>query len=163
MTNRKYLSGFGPTNRQRVLILLRAVASAKTKILKAPFYAFSSLKLDTARVFMTRNFWAYEHFYPTNRYRCADYGTHYIVLAYEVRCYREGQLMERRADQYRRLARECLRLVTTTSVSAGRSTLIEMAGMWTRLADEQDQQQRQQFLAVKDAGETPGQAIDIPA
>jgi hypothetical protein len=63
--------------------------------------------------------------------------------------------VETRADKYRRLARECLRLVSTTSVSAGRSTLIEMARVWTQLADEQDEEQRQQFLAMKDAGETP--------
>lgn len=30
----------------------------------------------------------YQHFYPTNRYGEAGYGTHYIVLAYEVQFYR---------------------------------------------------------------------------
>jgi len=27
---------------------------------------------------------AYEHFYPTNRFEAAGFGTHYVVLAYEV-------------------------------------------------------------------------------
>ena len=46
--------------------------------------------------------------------------------------------MTNRADEYRRLARECLAMVRTPSTEEARSSLIEMARVWTRLADEQD-------------------------
>jgi hypothetical protein len=45
--------------------------------------------------------------------------------------------MEGRADDYRRLARECLSIARSTSAEKNRVTLIEMARIWTRLADEQ--------------------------
>jgi hypothetical protein len=47
--------------------------------------------------------------------------------------------MRSRADEYRRLARECLELVYTVATERARLTLTEMAQTWTRLADEQDQ------------------------
>ena len=28
--------------------------------------------------------WAFDHFYPTNRFGHPDYGTHYVALAYEL-------------------------------------------------------------------------------
>ena len=41
-----------------------------------------------------------------------------------------------RADNYRRLARECLALAST--IAEGRATLVEMARIWIRLANDQD-------------------------
>jgi hypothetical protein len=43
-----------------------------------------------------------------------------------------------RADDYRRLARECLKLAQTASAEEARLTFIEMARVWTRLVDEQE-------------------------
>ena len=69
--------------------------------------------------------------------------------------------MEGRADQYRRLARECLELTTLASSSVStepaRSMLIEMARVWARLADELEAaqpvvQQQQQIQPKKDGG-----------
>jgi hypothetical protein len=55
-----------------------------------------------------------------------------------------------RKDKYGRLAQECLSMVQTVSTEEARSAFIEMARVWTRLADEQDkpviQQQQQQPL-----------------
>jgi hypothetical protein len=72
-----------------------------------------------------------------------------------------------RADEYRRLARECLELAYTVATERVRLALTEMAQIWTRLADEQDeafppnvtdqsqpviqpQQQQQQVQSKKD-------------
>jgi hypothetical protein len=80
-----------------------------------------------------------------------------------------------RADGYRRLARECLALARTTSTEEARLTLVEMARVWSRLADEQDeklpptlmvdgyqpvvqQQQQQQVQPKKDAAGKRGPA-----
>ena len=46
-------------------------------------------------------------------------------------------ILPNRAAQYRRLARECLALVQSMSSEDARRSLIEMARVWTRLADEQ--------------------------
>ena len=60
-----------------------------------------------------------------------------------------------KSDEYRRLARECLELASTFAAE-GRATLIEMARIWARLADEapqpvvQQQQQQQQQRPKKD-------------
>jgi hypothetical protein len=43
-----------------------------------------------------------------------------------------------RVDEYRRLARECWELACTVVTEEARSTLIEMARIWTRLAHNQD-------------------------
>ena len=48
-------------------------------------------------------------------------------------------MLNRRAEEYRRLAGECLRLVATIATEEARSALIEMARVWSRLADEQDE------------------------
>ncbi len=42
------------------------------------------------------------------------------------------------SERYRRLARECLEMARTTATSDTRPTLIEMAQVWLRLAEEQD-------------------------
>jgi len=47
-------------------------------------------------------------------------------------------LSDNRASEYRRLARECLRLAQTIATEEARLALVEMARVWTRLADEQD-------------------------
>jgi len=44
----------------------------------------------------------------------------------------------KRAEEYRRLAQECLIAARTVSVGPARSTLIKMAQVWERLADEQE-------------------------
>jgi hypothetical protein len=66
--------------------------------------------------------------------------------------------MENRADQYRRLAEECLALSRLGGFSMhGRLNLLEMARLWMRLANEQDrarpvlqQQQQQQVQSRPD-------------
>jgi hypothetical protein len=45
--------------------------------------------------------------------------------------------MGNRADEYRRLARECMTLATRMATEEARSVLIEMARVWTSLADAQ--------------------------
>jgi hypothetical protein len=74
-----------------------------------------------------------------------------------------------RADEYRRLAEECLAMAHTTSTEEARRALLEMARVWTRLADEQDtaflpnvtdqpqpvvQQQQQQQVQPKKDGDS---------
>jgi hypothetical protein len=44
--------------------------------------------------------------------------------------------MEGRAEEYRRLARDCLALATTIATEEARRALIEMARVWAKLADE---------------------------
>jgi hypothetical protein len=62
--------------------------------------------------------------------------------------------VESRAEEYRRLAGDCLALVKTVATEKARRTLIEMARVWTRLADETArplvQQQQQQVQPKKD-------------
>jgi hypothetical protein len=82
--------------------------------------------------------------------------------------YGTGQLiLNNRTEEYRRLARECLRLVTTVATEEARRGLIEMARVWTRLAAEQEPpvtprradapqaavQQQQQILPPKKGGD----------
>jgi hypothetical protein len=72
-------------------------------------------------------------------------------------------------DEYRRLARECLRVPHTIVTEEARLALVEMARVWTRLAEEQDtarlptindgpsqqsvvQQQQQQIHPKKEEG-----------
>jgi hypothetical protein len=43
-----------------------------------------------------------------------------------------------RAEQYRRLARQCLAMARTISTEEARAELILMAQTWYRLAEEQD-------------------------
>jgi hypothetical protein len=45
--------------------------------------------------------------------------------------------MAHRADEYRRLARECLTLADTGVTAKTRASLVAMAEIWARLADEQ--------------------------
>ena len=40
------------------------------------------------------------------------------------------------AERYRRLAGECLAVASTMPAGAGRTTLLEMAEVWQRLADQ---------------------------
>ena len=46
--------------------------------------------------------------------------------------------LNNRAEEYRRLARECLALASSNFTAQARAALIEMACVWARLADEQD-------------------------
>jgi hypothetical protein len=43
-----------------------------------------------------------------------------------------------RAEEYRRLAQECLTAARTVSTEEARTALIERAKLWFRLAEEQD-------------------------
>jgi hypothetical protein len=45
---------------------------------------------------------------------------------------------ENRASEYRRLARDCLQVAKTVSTEEARLALVEMARVWSRLADEQE-------------------------
>jgi hypothetical protein len=44
-----------------------------------------------------------------------------------------------KAEEYRRLAQECLAMAHTVSTEEARASLVAMAQVWHRLADEQDQ------------------------
>ena|SRR5215472_15602391 len=44
-----------------------------------------------------------------------------------------------KAEEYRRLAQECLAASRTVSTEEARTSLVAMAQVWKRLADEQDQ------------------------
>ena len=46
--------------------------------------------------------------------------------------------MADRADQYRQLAQDCLRLAHEVPTGPPRDNLMDMAREWERLADEQD-------------------------
>jgi hypothetical protein len=47
--------------------------------------------------------------------------------------------MTKRADQYRGLAQDCERIANSLPLgSAGRASLLEMAQIWERLADQQE-------------------------
>jgi hypothetical protein len=48
------------------------------------------------------------------------------------------QMATNRANEYRRLAQECLTITRTVSTQETRAALIDMAKVWTQLADEQD-------------------------
>lgn len=65
--------------------------------------------------------------------------------------------MTSRAEEYRRLAQECLEVVRTVKNQESRATLIRMAQIWQRLAAEQEaaraQQQQQQQVQAKDDDE----------
>ena len=46
--------------------------------------------------------------------------------------------MVKQAERYRRLAQECLEMARIFPAGERRTTLLEMAQVWQRLADEQD-------------------------
>jgi hypothetical protein len=53
--------------------------------------------------------------------------------------YQRGQAVTRaRAEEYRRLAQECLTTARTVTAVEARAALIERAEFWFRLAKEQD-------------------------
>ena len=77
--------------------------------------------------------------------------------------------MTSRADEYRRLARECLAMAHMMATEETRASLIAMAQAWHRLAEEQEasvppsaveqfqpvvQQQQQQQVQPKDDDDT---------
>jgi hypothetical protein len=58
------------------------------------------------------------------------------------------------AARYRRLARECIVIANTITTEQARAALVEMAQVWTRLAESHDarpamQQQQQQQIQPK--------------
>ena len=56
-----------------------------------------------------------------------------------------------RAEEYRRLAKRCLEMMRTVSSPDGRATLVDMAQVWLRLAEEQERAaQQQQQIQRKD-------------
>jgi hypothetical protein len=60
-----------------------------------------------------------------------------------------------RAEEYRRLSQQCLELARTISSPDGHATLVQMAQVWQRLADEQEASippavQQQQQVQPKD-------------
>jgi hypothetical protein len=48
-------------------------------------------------------------------------------------------LTRSKAEGYRRLAQQCLAMAHTVSTEEARASLVAMAQVWQRLADEQDQ------------------------
>jgi len=61
------------------------------------------------------------------------------------------------AARYRRLARECIAMANTIATEQTRATLVEMAQVWTRLAESHDarpaMQQQQQIQPKNDKKE----------
>jgi phage terminase Nu1 subunit (DNA packaging protein) len=47
-------------------------------------------------------------------------------------------MVARRSDEYRQLARECLKLANMVPAGSARDSVIDMAHEWVRLADEQE-------------------------
>jgi hypothetical protein len=45
-----------------------------------------------------------------------------------------------RAEEYRRLAHECIETAGTVSTQQARATLVQMAEVWLRLAEQQENQ-----------------------
>jgi hypothetical protein len=71
----------------------------------------------------------------------------------------DGELMQHWGEKYRELARECLRVASTTITAESRSLLVEMARVWTRLADEQNiRAQQQKIQSKKDEATSSGKA-----
>jgi Holliday junction resolvase-like predicted endonuclease len=58
-----------------------------------------------------------------------------------------GSVTRTKAEEYRRLAQECLAMARTVSTEEARADLMTMAQVWHRLANEQDQR--------SDLAETP--------
>jgi hypothetical protein len=52
--------------------------------------------------------------------------------------------MASRVDEYRRLAQECLEMSRTIASEETRASLVEMAQVWLRLAEERVEKQQQQ-------------------
>jgi hypothetical protein len=50
--------------------------------------------------------------------------------------------MRRRSEDYRRYAEECLRLAQTTDNETTRATLLQMAQVWLRLAEQTEKASR---------------------
>jgi hypothetical protein len=60
-----------------------------------------------------------------------------------------------RAEEYRRLARECLEAARTVQDEDGRTALLQMAQVWSRLADEQADDSGEQAPPVPSAEDRP--------
>ncbi len=59
----------------------------KNERLAAAFRRISAAELGAEKPIEDARFvGVYEHFYPTNNHEIAGFGTHYVVLAYEVTC-----------------------------------------------------------------------------
>ncbi len=59
----------------------------KNETLAAAFKRISVAELGVERKIEEARFvGVYEHFYPTNNHEVAGFGTHYVVLAYELTC-----------------------------------------------------------------------------
>ena len=64
--------------------------------------------------------------------------------------------MGSRADEYRRLAWECLQLIVhTIATEEARLALVEMARVWTRLADEQEAALRGEPVVLQQQQQQP--------
>ena len=68
----------------------------------------------------------------------------------------DGELMQHWVEKYRELARECLRVASTTITAESRSLLVEMARVWTRLADEQNIRAQQPKGSVQEGSRERG-------
>jgi hypothetical protein len=67
--------------------------------------------------------------------------------------------MQQSGEKHWELAHECLRAASTTITAEGRSLLVEMARVWTRLAGEQNiRAQQQKDDSKKDGAASSGKA-----
>ena len=57
---------------------------------------------------------------------------------YGIRLQRVTAVTHRKAEEYQRLAQECLAMARTLSNAEAQVSALEMAQVWQRLADEQD-------------------------
>ena len=60
-----------------------------------------------------------------------------------------------RAEEYRRLARECLEAARTVQDEDGRTALLQMAQVWSRLADDQADDSGERAPPVPSAQDRP--------
>jgi hypothetical protein len=82
--------------------------------------------------------------------RCDAGGLRFPTLLVGVSV--RGRGVTGKADQYRRLAQECLAMANLMATQETRATLITMAQAWHRLADEQEQASQVQPKDDDDTG-----------
>ena len=63
---------------------------------------------------------------------------------------KRGLAVSSRTDEYRRRAQQCLTLTRRVKSKQERASLLEMARVWSRLADERRPAQQQQQIQPKE-------------
>jgi colanic acid biosynthesis protein WcaH len=81
-----FSSGYATTSQPRVGTSCPAGWCSRTKGWPMPSRVFSKTETNyTVRIDDARPLGAFEHFYKNNRFGNSDYGTHYVVLGYELK------------------------------------------------------------------------------